>query len=133
MFDVPQAPELLDASMGFREEVSSLTNTILSDAGMAREEVAAEMSRLAGTAISKPVLDSWTAASRTKHNVPFHLVPAIEAACNSHALSTWLAEKRGGRLLVGRDALAAELGKLERTRFEASSRIRVLKRAMERA
>ncbi|VVE35681.1 hypothetical protein [Pandoraea fibrosis] len=130
LFEVPRAPELLDASMAFRDEVAALANTVLSDAGASREIVAAEVSRLVGGEVTKHTLDSWTAASRTKHNIPFHLVPVVEAACKSHALSNWLAEKRGGRLLVGRDALTAELGKLERTRDEAGKRIKALKRVM---
>lgn len=62
-----------------------------------------------------------------------HLVSealALEAACETHVLTHWLAEKRGGQLLVGKAALDAEIGKLERARDEAGKRIRQLKHVM---
>jgi hypothetical protein len=40
---------------------------------------------------------------------------------------------RGGKLLVGKEALDAEIGRLERTRDEATKRIKSLKQQMGEA
>ncbi len=59
-------------------------------------------------------------------------MPALEAACETHLLTRWLADKRGARVLIGREALTAELGRLERAREEAARKIRELKKLMGR-
>lgn len=130
LFEVPQPPTLLPGSMDYGVEVSSMVGELLKDADGDRYEVAARMSRLAGKEVSKYMLDAWSSESRDAYNLPFYLAPVLESACKTHALGSWLADKRGGRLLVGRETLNAELGKLERLKEEAQRKIKELKRVM---
>lgn len=54
----------------------------------------------------------------------------MEVAIGSHQGSSWLADLRGCKLLVGKEALDAEIGKLERLKEDAGRRIKQLKNAM---
>ena len=130
LFEVPQPAQPIPASMDYRAQVAFITSEMMKHADCDRLDLAARCSRLTGTDISKHMLDGYASESRDTFNLPFWIAPVLEAACTSHDLSNWLAGVRGGRLLVGRDALMAELGKLERARDEAGRMIRDLKKQM---
>ncbi len=128
MFEIPQPAGGYPGSMHYGAEVAHLVSDALR--GHDRYQVAAKMSRLTGREVSKFMLDAWSAESRENHNMPFYLAPVLESALDTHIFSNWLADKRGGRLLVGREALNAELGKLEKLKDEAARKIRELKKIM---
>lgn len=130
LFEVPQPAAPLPASMDYGPLVAHMVSDLLRGAGCDRHEVAARMSRLTGKEVSKYMLDAWSSESREAYNVPFYLVPVLEAACSTHVLTNWLAGVRGGRLLIGREALNAELGRLEHVRAQAGQKIRDLKKLM---
>jgi hypothetical protein len=121
-----RAPAPIAGTQDYRARVAELVSQMLKECGVDRYEIAARMSRLAGREISKYMLDAWSAESREDHNLPFALAPVLEAACESHLLSAWLAEIRGGRLYVGRDAIAVQVGLLKHTRDELNEQIREL-------
>ena len=131
LFEAPLPAPTGAASMHYSREVAHQVSALLAASGQSRYQVAARMSELAGREISKYMLDAYSAESREAYNLPLWEVPALEVACGGHGLTAWLAAKRGARLLVGRDALDAELGKLERLRDEASRKIKELKRILE--
>lgn len=130
MFEIPRSEGGLPGSMGYSLEVSNLVSHILKSCDDDRYSVAANMSRLAGKEISKNVLDAWSSGARDDHNIPFYLVPVLEKACHSHELTSWLADKRGAKVLFGREAFDAEIGRLERQKAEAAQRIKALKKQM---
>lgn len=130
LFEVP-VPEMAPAGMDYRAVVSGLVGRVLGAADGDRHEVAARASSLTGISVSKYMLDAYASEARDTFNIPCHLVPALEVACESLEISNWLAHTRGGRLLVGRDALAGELAKLERQRSRTSEKISQLRRVME--
>jgi len=130
LFPVPSPAPELPGQMDYRTQVATLVGDVLRGAVGDRFDVAAKMSRLTGKDVSKNMLDAYASDAREDHNLPLYLAPALEVVCESHALTAWLADVRGGRLLIGRDALNAELGKLERARDEAGKRIRQLKTLM---
>jgi len=130
LFEVPTPAAPIPGSQNYGVEVSHLVCEVLAQAHADRHEVAARMSRLAGRDVTKYMLDAWSAESRDGYNLPFYMAPVLETACETHRLGAWLADKRGGRLLVGREALNAELGRLERARDEAARKIKQLKTVM---
>lgn len=130
MFEVPQPVAPLPSSMDYRQTVSAMVGAALKDADGDRYEIAARMSRLSGQEVSKYMLDAWSSEARDAYNMPFYQAPVLETACGTHLFSSWLATQRGGRLLIGREALNAELGKLEHLRDEAGRKIRELKKIM---
>lgn len=88
------------------------------------------MSRLSGDDVSKNMIDAWASPARVDHNLPLYRAALLEEVCASHLLTNWLVNLRGGRVAYGRDALHAELGRLERQRDEAGRQARELKRLM---
>ena len=130
LFEIPE-PDPLPAELDCRVQVSALVGRMLTQTDADRFAVAADCSRMTGREVSKNMLDAYSSEARDAFNIPLYLVPAAEAACDSHDLSNWLARVRGGRLLLGRDALAGELARLERQRSLASKQINKLRRVME--
>lgn len=136
-YDIPRPAPAVPASMDFRPELSHLVGEILADVqardpAMDRYQVAAICSRLAGKEVSKAMLDGYTAESREAFNLPFWLVPAFETACSTTALSEWLAGKRGGRLVLGPEALDSEIGRLEGEKEAVNERLKELRELRRR-
>ncbi|MGQ0530555.1 MAG: hypothetical protein ACT4PG_12250 [Panacagrimonas sp.] len=130
LFEVPRPANPLPGTHDYRAQVSGLVADVLKAASSDRFAVAGQMARLTGKDISKHMLDAYTSEAREEFNLPFYLVPALEVAAGTHLLTAWLADVRGGRLLIGREALNAELGRLEKLREDTGCRIRDLKRRM---
>lgn len=107
---MPQVP----GGMDFRKPVAEMVAGMLANAKRDRYDVAARISRLCDHETSKALLDSYTAPSREECNLPLWKVPAMEIACNSHAVTEWLVGVHGGRILWGADVMDAELGKVQR-------------------
>ncbi|RHW21915.1 hypothetical protein [Pseudomonas jilinensis] len=130
LFEVPQPITSLPGNGNYGTQVSELVSEILKGSELDRYEIAARMSRLSGDEVSKHMLDAWSSPARCDHNLPYYRAPLLEEVCASHALTDWLVCQRGGRVAYGRDALNAELGRLERMRDEAARKARELKRLM---
>lgn len=132
LFLVPEPVKPAPASQDYRPVVAGIVSQILSDAShlMDRHQIAAEMSRLTGRDVSKYMLDGYSSESREAYNLPFCLGPVLEAVTNSYRLTSWLAQVRGGRLLIGRETLTAELGRLEKLREDTATRIKSIKAQM---
>lgn len=130
LFEVPVArtplPGALDVGLALRHLISDLIKASPLD----RYDIAARMSKLLGQEITKHQLDSWTAESREGWRFPLEYLPAFEVAVETHQITTWLADLRGCKVLVGKEALDAEIGKLERLKEEAARKIRQLKQAI---
>jgi hypothetical protein len=124
---VPQPAASVPGSMDFRPVVAGILSEMLRTSGKDRHQVAAEASRLVGKDISKYMLDGYTAETRKGFNLPAYLIPSVETACGSHELTSWLAGVRGGRLLIGREALDAELGRIEKQMGELTDQRRALR------
>ncbi|GAP66300.1 hypothetical protein MBSD_n1604 [Mizugakiibacter sediminis] len=132
LFEVPRPAAPLPGSMDYRTTVCGLLSTMLEESGQSRFAIAAKVSELTGREVTKYMLDSYCAESREDYNAPAFIMPVIEVAAGSYVYSNWLASIRGGRLLVGRDALAAELGRVERMKEELAQQERAIKDQLRR-
>lgn len=130
LFAIPQPVLAVPGQGNYSVQVSELVAEMLKATGIDRYEVAARMSRLSGDDVSKAMLDAWSSPARTDHNLPFYRVALLEEVCASHLLTNWLVSLRGGRVAYGRDALLAELGRVERNREESARQARELKRML---
>ena len=130
LFEVPQPADPIPAALDYRAQVAHLVAEALKQADQDRFDIAADMSRLTGREITKYMLDAYASEGRETFNLPLWEVPALEQAAHTHVLTNWLVGVRGGKLLIGREALNAELGKLERLRDQAARQIRDLKKRM---
>lgn len=130
LFEVPVARTPLPGALDVGLQVRHLISDLLKACPRNRFEVAAHMSELTGHEITKHQLDSWTAESREGWRFPLEYLPAFEVAVGTHQITTWMADLRGCKVLVGKEALDAEIGKLERLKEEAARKIKQLKQAM---
>lgn len=130
LFEIPVAADPIPSGMDYRAQVSTLVSCMLKEAHGDRHEIAAQMSRLTGREISKAMLDGYTSESREAFNLPLWLMPVLEEVCVSTRLSHWMAQVRGAKILFGKDALTAELGKMEKIKENANKQIRLLKKAI---
>ena len=129
-FEIPAPAPAAEGAQDYRAEISLIVSGMLAEAGKDNKDryaIAAEMSRLSGHEVSKAMLDGYSAESRETFNVPLAWALVLEAACSSYALTQWLVSKRGGKFLIGREAIDAEIGRQERIADAASRRVRELK------
>jgi hypothetical protein len=130
LFEVPAprtpVPGALDVGLALR----GLLSQLLKSSPLSRFEIAARMSELTGHEITKHQLDSWTAESREGWRFPLEYLPALEVALETHDVTAWLADLRGARLSVGREALEAQLGRINRMKDDLSRQERALKKML---
>lgn len=130
MFDVPvertPKPGALDIGLQFRHMLSDLLKT----SPKSRHDIASTMSELLGHDVTKHQLDSWTAESREGWRFPLEYLLALEVSLDTHEVLAWLADLRGARLSVGREALEAQLGKVEHMKGQLRRQEAELKRLL---
>lgn len=131
LFEVPAARAPLPGALDVGVQLRHLLSDLLKDAALSRHQVAARMSELLGHDISKHQLDSWTAESREGWRFPLEYLPALETALGTHDITAWLADLRGARLSVGKEALEAQLGKIERMKDDLNRQEKALKKILE--
>ena len=130
LFEVPVPTSPMPGALNFNLVLRRLLSDLLKSCPVSREMVAARMSELTGDQITKHQLDSWTAESRDGWRFPLEYLPAFEVAVETTGLIAWAASIRGGKILMGKEALDAEIGKLERLKEDATKRIRQYKQAL---
>jgi hypothetical protein len=130
LFDVPSAPVLTGGSLDYATELRCALSDALKKTPLSRHEVAARMSELTGHDISKSMLDAWTAESKSPWRFPFEFAGAFEAACDTVCLQELLGRKRGCRVLIGEDALLAEMGKIQQSKADLAEREKALRQRM---
>jgi hypothetical protein len=122
-FEVPKPIDPAPGSQNFDHELRGALHKAIKDSPLPREEIAAEMDRLLGSdpdyPVTKATLDSWTAPSRTDWRFPLLYLPAFVQVTGAHWVLELVARRCGCTVLVGKEALLAQLGqaKSEKTRW----------------
>lgn len=132
LFDVPTPTPPLAGGLDLDAALRAAICDAIKHCDLDRLGVAAEMSRLTGRNISKAMLDAYTGDSRDDHNFPFRYAAAFEVATGSYCLTQLLARQRGCTVLVGEEALLAELGRLEQMEADVKAQKASLKHYLER-
>lgn len=132
LFDVPAPPAPVGGSLDYGTELRYVLSDALKKTPLSRHEIAARMSELTGQDISKSMLDAWTAESKTPWRFPFEYAAAFECACDTVCLQELLGRKRGCRILVGEDALLAEMGRLQHEKTKLAAREKALRARLGR-
>lgn len=130
LFEVPVPVRPIPGALAVGPALRGLLSDLLKRGPGSRHDVAARMSELTGDHISKHQLDSWTAESREGWRFPLEYLPAFEEAVHTHDVTAWVADLRGARLSVGREALEAQLGRVAQQRDELARQERVLKKLL---
>lgn len=132
MFDIPVPAPQTPGSMNYSCEIAHVMSDALKACPYDRYEVAARMSRLLGSEVSVNMLNAYTAESRETHNITLERAIAFDAATEGYALLKFMADKRGCRVLVGKEALLAELGEIGRIKQELAEQEKAIKAAIGR-
>lgn len=130
LFQIPSAPAPTIGSLNFAVELANFLTEAMRRSGHNRYQIAARMSELTGEDITKTMLDAWTAESKAGHRFPFEYSAAFEVACETTGLQELLGRKRGSRILVGKDNLFAELGRIHAERAELAEREKTIKKQL---
>lgn len=130
LFEVPAPVAPVPGALAFGPALRGLLSSLLKRSPMTRNEIAARMSDLTGDTITKHQLDAWTAESREGWRFPLEYMPALEEALQTHEIGAWLADLRGARLSIGREALEAQLGRVAQMRDELARQERQLKKLL---
>lgn len=128
LFEVPQPVTPIAGALACRAQIAHLMSDALK--GHDRYEVATQMSKLLGREFSKHILDAYTAESREEHMPPIDTAIAFDMATGGMHLLNFYAQKLGARLVVGRENLNWQLGKLEHMREELARQIKQVKQAL---
>jgi hypothetical protein len=99
----------MNIDKAFREAISEA----LKKSSLSRYQVAARMSELTDTDITKTMLDSWTAESKEQHRFPAIFLPAFCEAVGCNDPLQLLGKLVGVFILPGPEALRAEIHKIE--------------------
>lgn len=127
LFDIPRAAPALPGSINFSREIAAAMSAALKACPADRIEVAARMTRLMGREITLSMLNAYTAESHVDHNISLERAIAFDIATDSQALLSFFAAKSACSILVGEDALLAEMGRIQKTKDELTRRERALR------
>lgn len=130
LFEVPAPRAPLPGALDVGITLRQLLSNLLKGSPLSRFEIAARMSELTGHEITKHQLDSWTAESREGWRFPLEYLPAFETSIETHDVTAWIADLRGARLSVGREALEAQLGRIGRMKDDLARQERALKKLL---
>lgn len=101
------------------------------NSGKSRAQIADEMSRLVGRAITQRMLDAYTAESREDHRWPGELTRAFCSATGDDRLLRVLAESAGLRVITDAESHLLELGRNYLQRSRAERAITALEQRLE--
>ena len=108
--------EMIPGSMNISVQLRNELSEGLKISMMSRHQVAARMSELAGVEITKSQLDSWTAESKEYHRFPAEYLPAFCMVTGYKKPLMMMARLVQCYLLESREALLAQLGKINQTK-----------------
>ena len=128
LYLIPRAVEKNTGALECRVEIAHVMSQALK--GQDRYKVAAEMSQVLKREVSKHMLDAFTAESREDHTPPLDTAIAFDLVTGGHALLDLAASKLGARVVIGKETLHTQLGRLETEREETTNKIRSLKAAL---
>ncbi len=128
LFVVPQPVTPYPGALSCRSQIANLMSDALK--GLDRFEVAMQMGKLLGRDFSKNILDAYTAESREDHIPPIDTAIAFDMATGGMNLLNFYAQMLGARIVVGKENLSWQLGKLEGMREDIAKQIKQVKSLM---
>lgn len=129
--DVPKAIEPVAGSLSCRARIAGIMSDVLTECKMQkidRFEVAANMSRLLGRDVSKFMLDAYTSESREEHIPPYDTAIAFDLATGGISMLRFHAELLGCRVMVGKEVLLTELGRVTQMKKELAEQEKQIKK-----
>lgn len=131
MFEIPLPVTQNAGSLSCRAEIAALMSEAIKDCDKDRYQIAAEMSRLLDRDISKYMLDAYTSESRDTQIPPIDTALAFDLATGGISLLKFYADKLGCKVVVGRDVLYTELGRIEQAKKDLANAEKAIKKHLE--
>lgn len=131
LFHVPSPAPSTPGAMNYAREIAHVMSEALKSCPHDRVEVAARMTRLTGKEVSLAMLNAYTAESRETHNISMEKAIAFDAATEGFGLLNFYAAKRGCKVMVGKDSLLAELGRIDQEKAELAKQEKAIKHYLE--
>lgn len=103
----------------------------LKECRYSRYEVASRMSEALGVEVTKSQLDSWTAESKEGHRFPAEYLPAFCAVTGYKQPLRMMAELVGCYVLESKEALLAELGRIDQAKRELGRKEKAIREFMK--
>ena len=125
--DIPRPAPTTPGSINYSREIAAVMGQALKDCPNDRYDVAARMSRMLGREVPISMLNAYCAESHEQHNISFERAIAFDAATEGFSLLNFFAAKRGCRVMVGQDALLAELGRIKQMRDELAGQEKAIR------
>lgn len=132
LFEVPSPAPQTPGSMNYSREIAATMSQALKDCPFDRVEVAARMTRLLGREVSLSMLNAYTAESRDMHNISLERAIAFDAATEGYALLNLYSGKLGCRVMVGKESLLAELGRIDQMKVDLARQEKAIKQFLDR-
>lgn len=102
-----------EGALNIDHQLRRAVSEALKQCPLSRYQVAARMSELMGSDITKSMLDTWTAESKEQHRFPAAYLPAFCTATNSRLPLEIITRATGGFLMPGGDALRSEIQRMD--------------------
>jgi len=100
-----------EGTLNIRESFRMAQLEDIKQCPLSRHQVAGEMSHLLGTAVTRAMIDSWTAESKPQNRMPAEYISAWCMVTKSRRLLAVINEAAGAFVLPGPDALRSEIQK----------------------
>lgn len=127
---IPTQHPMNPGAWRFRGEIAHAMGESIKAADKDRYAIAAEMSRLLGREVSVNTLDKYTSEASEDHLPNLETAIAFDAATGQMGLLHLYAAKLGCKVLPGKEALLAELGRLEQMKGDLARQERAIKKVL---
>ena len=131
LFEVPEPVAQNAGSLSCRAEIAGVMADVVKEIHIDRYELAAKMSRLLGREISKFMIDAYTSESRDTQMPPIDTAIAFDMATGGISLLKLYADKLGCKVVVGKEVLFTELGRIDQARKELANQEKAIKKHLE--
>lgn len=118
----------LPGSMSDGARIRAVLVDSIRTSSKSRQQIADEMTVLAGSRVTERMLNGYTAESRSEYRWPAELTRAFCAATNDDRLLTILPELAGLRVITAAEADLLELGRNYLVRKEAEQKMSDIER-----
>jgi len=124
---IPTPAPTTPGAMSYSREVAHVMSQAIKECPHDRIEVAARMTRMLGYEQTVSMLDAYTAVSKSTHRISLERAIAFDAATEGYSLLGFYAAKRGCKVVMGKDVLLGELGRIKQMRDELASQEKAIR------
>ncbi len=131
LLDIIEPPSSGPGRLAWDGRLRALIAGAIRQSRFSREEIADRMTLACGEAVTRAMLDAWTAPSKNGHRFPLQFLPAFCSATESQEILKDALAMLGARLATAEDLAYAEIGRLHVEGQKTAERERALRVLLE--